>query len=140
MDNIYSIIGNLLAALAVALLASLVPKAREWLTANLDSTTEAGILRMVQSFTRAAEQLYHDTDPDGKKRQKYVRDQLTALGIEITQAVVSMIEGEVWHINTETKKAQVQAAEQTGKGESGDGDQDHQSEVKEKNQAEPDEA
>ncbi|MDO4315118.1 MAG: hypothetical protein Q4C45_05020 [Oscillospiraceae bacterium] len=136
MDNIYSIIGNLLAALAVALLAALVPKARAWLTANLDSTTEAGILRMVQSFTRAAEQLYHDTDPDGKKRQKYVRDQLTALGIEITQAVVSMIEGEVWSINTETKKAQ--AAEQTGKGESGDGDQDHK--IQEAAPAEPEEA
>lgn len=136
MDNIYSIIGNLLAAFAVALLAALVPKARAWLTANLDSTTEAGILRMVQSFTRAAEQLYHDTDPDGKKRQKYVRDQLTALGIEITQAVVSMIEGEVWSINTETKKAQ--AAEQTGKGESGDGDQDHK--IQEATPAEPKEA
>ena len=40
-----------------------------------------------------------------------VREQLSALGIEITEAVINMIEGAVWEINTETKKAQVQTKE-----------------------------
>ena len=38
---------------------------------------------------------------------QYVIEQLRLLGVEITEAVLSMIEGEVWGINTETKKAQV---------------------------------
>ncbi len=33
------------------------------------------------------------------------------MGIEITEAVINMIEGAVWEINMETKKAQVQTKE-----------------------------
>ena len=35
------------------------------------------------------------------------------MGIEITEAVINMIEGAVWEINTENKKAQVQTKEIT---------------------------
>ena len=38
-----------------------------------------------------------------------MRQQMSALGVEITSAVINMIESAVWEINTETKKAQVQA-------------------------------
>ena len=64
------------------------------------------------AFAKAAEQLFHDTDPSGTKRHNFVRKQLSAVGVEITEGVLNMIEGAVWEINTETKKTRVRA-EQT---------------------------
>lgn len=111
MNNLYEIIGSLLAGFAVALLAYLAPKAKAWFLANTDASTQENIRNLVQSFTRAAEQLYHDQDPDGTKRRRFVMEQLRAIGVEITEAVISMIEGAVWEINTETRKALVQTKE-----------------------------
>lgn len=111
MGNIYEIIGNLLAAFVVGLLACLVPKARVWFETRISKDTQERIHQLVVSFTRAAEQLYHDIDPDGEKRRKFVMEQLRLLGVEVTEAVLNMIEGSVWEINTETKKAQVQTKE-----------------------------
>ena len=111
MGNIYEIIGNLLAVFVVGLLACLVPKARVWFETRITKDTQERIHQLVVSFTRAAEQLYHDTDPDGEKRRKFVMEQLRLLGVEVTEAVLNMIEGSVWEINTETKKAQVQTKE-----------------------------
>ena len=111
MGNIYEIIGNLLAAFVVGLLACLVPKAREWFETRITKDTQERIHQLVVSFTRAAEQLYHDTDPDGATRRRFVMEQLQLLGVEVTEAVLNMIEGSVWEINTETKKAQVQTKE-----------------------------
>lgn len=109
--EIFEIIGKLLAAFVVGLVAYLVPKARAWFIANTDKTAQDRINQLVTTFARAAEQLFHDTDPSGAKRQQFVREQLSALGIEITEAVINMIEGAVWEINTETRKAQVQTKE-----------------------------
>lgn len=117
MSNIYEIIGNLLAAFVVGLLAYLAPKAKAWLEARIDKTTYDKLMMLVTSFARAAEQLYHDTDPEGEKRKQFVLTQLRRLDVEITEAVINMIEGAVWEINTETKKAQVQAAELISLGE-----------------------
>ncbi len=117
MSNIYEIIGNLLAAFVVGLLAYLAPKAKAWLVARIDKTTYDKLMMLVTSFARAAEQLYHDTDPEGEKRKQFVLTQLRRLDVEITDAVINMIEGAVWEINTETKKAQVQAAELISLGE-----------------------
>ena len=111
MGNIYEIIGNLLAAFVVGLLACLVPKARAWFETRITKDTQERIHQLVVSFTRAAEQLYHDTDLDGEKRRKFVMEELRLMGVEITEAVLNMIEGSVWEINTETKKAQVQTKE-----------------------------
>ena len=111
MNNLYEIIGNLLAAFAVGLLAYLAPKARAWFEANTNAATQENIRRLVQSVARAAAQLYHDQDPSGEVRQKFVQEQLRALGVEITEAVINMIEGAVWEINTENKKALVQTKE-----------------------------
>ena len=107
MEQIYEIIGSLLGALVVGLLAYLVPKARAWLEANTDKATQERVLAVVRSACRAAEQLLKAEDRTGAKRKQYVIEQLRLLGVEITEAVLSMIEGEVWGINTETKKAQV---------------------------------
>ena len=111
MENLYEIIGNLLAAFAVALLAYLTPKAKAWFLTNTDAAAQENIRRLVQSFARAAEQLYHDQDPAGTQRKQFVQDQLRALGVEVTEAVINMIEGAVWEINTETQKALVQTKE-----------------------------
>lgn len=109
--EIYEIIGKLLAAFVVGLVAYMAPKVRTWFVVNIDKTAQERINQLVASFARAAEHLFHDTDPSGTKRQQFVREQLSALGIEITEAVINMIEGAVWEINTETKKAQVQTKE-----------------------------
>nr|WP_325212944.1 hypothetical protein [uncultured Oscillibacter sp.] len=111
MTNLYEIIGNLLAAFAVALLTYLTPKAKAWFTAHTDAAVREDIWKLVQSFARAAEQLYHDQDPAGTQRKQFVQDQLRALGVEVTEAVINMIEGAVWEINTENRKALVQTKE-----------------------------
>lgn len=111
MTNLYEIMGNLLAAFAVGLLAYLAPKAKAWFLANTDAAVQQRVRLLVQSFARAAEQLYHDQDPSGTKRKLFVQEQLRALGVEVTEAVINMIEGAVWEINTENKKALIQAKE-----------------------------
>lgn len=116
--SIYEIIGSLLAAFVVGLFYRLYPKVKAWFEATASKADQEKVRQLVRSFARAAEQLFHDTDPTGAKRNKYVQEQLTALGIQITEAVINMIEAEVWEINTETQKAQVQAkALTTGGGE-----------------------
>lgn len=109
--NIIEIIGKLLAAAFLALLAYLTPKAKAWFEANAGAAAQEKIRALIQSFTRAAEQLYHNQDPEGTLRMKFVQQQLRALGVEITEAVLNMIEGAVWEINTENKKALVQTKE-----------------------------
>lgn len=110
MENLYEIMGNLLAAFAVGVLAYLAPRARAWLAAKTDGAVRENVLRLIRSFARAAEQLYHDSDPGGEARKRFVQEQLRALGVEVTEAVVNMVEGAVWEINTENKKAPVRAA------------------------------
>lgn len=111
MTNLYEIVGNLLAAFVVGLLAYLTPKLKAWLEAHTDATTDENIRRLVESFARAAEQLYHDQDPAGTQRKQFVQDQLRALGVEVTEAVINMIEGAVWEINTENRKTLAQTKE-----------------------------
>ncbi len=111
MENVYEIIGKLLAAFVVGLLAYLAPKVKNWFETRTTKDSQERIHQLVVSFTRAAEQLYHDTDPGGEKRRRFVMEQLRLLGVEVTEAVLNMIEGSVWEINTETKKAQVQTKE-----------------------------
>lgn len=111
MNNLYEIIGNLLAAFAVGLLAYLTPKLKAWLVAQKGAAVWEDIRKMVQAFARAAEQLYHDQDPDGQKRQQFVQEQLRAMGVVVTEAVINMIEGAVWEINTENRKALLQTKE-----------------------------
>ena len=113
---VYEVIGKLLAAACFALLAYLTPKVKEWLEARTGKDHYDQLMQMVQAFARAAEQLYHNTDPSGEARNRFVREQLAAMDVEITETVVNMIEGAVWEINTETKKAQVQVKALTSGG------------------------
>jgi len=108
MEHIFEIIGKLLAAFVVGLLAYFTPKVKEWLEARTGRDHYAQLIQLVRAFARAAEQLYHDADPSGAARNRFVQEQLAALGVELTEAVMNLIEGAVWEINTENKKAQVQ--------------------------------
>lgn len=108
-ELITSLLARLLAVLAAGLVLYLAPKARDWFMSSSDKITQERIHQMVMAFTRAAEQLFHDTDPSGAKRHNFVRKQLSALGVEVSEGVLNMIEGAVWEINTEARKAQVQA-------------------------------
>ncbi len=111
MNDLYEIIGTLLAMFLLWLLGSFMPKVKAWLEACTSKTTYDRLMTLVTSFARAAEQLYHDQDPAGTLRKKFVQEQLTLLGIEITEAVLNLIEGAVWEINTENKKALVRTKE-----------------------------
>ena len=113
MSNIYEIIGKLL---AVALAVYLAPRAKAWFEANTDKATQEKLEALVTAFARAAEQMFHDIDPTGEKRNQFVKQQLQAMGVEITNAVINMIESAVWEINTETKKAQVLDKAMTSQG------------------------
>lgn len=103
--EIYEIIGKILAAFFVATVVYLAPKVKEWLESNTDKATTDAIVTLVNSFAQAAEQLLHDNDPTGEKRKEYVTKHLEAAGVTITNEIISMIEGAVWSINTENKKA-----------------------------------
>lgn len=104
--TIIEIIGKLLAAFAIGLLTCLAPKLAAWFEANTDKATQDAVRELVKSFARAAEQLLKDDDPTGEKRKEFVIEQLQLLGIEITEAIVNMIEGAVWDINAESRMAQ----------------------------------
>lgn len=107
-ELITSLLARLLAVLAAGLVLYLAPKARDWFMSSSDKIAQERIHQMVLAFTKAAEQLFHDTDPSGAKRHNFVRKQLSALGVEVSEGVLNMIEGAVWEINTEAKKAQAQ--------------------------------
>lgn len=111
MTNLYEITGNLLAAFVVGLLFYFRSKIAEWLEARTGKDHYDQLMQLVAAFARAAEQLYHDQDPAGTQRKQFVQDQLRALGVEVTEAVINMIEGAVWEINTENRKALVQTKE-----------------------------
>lgn len=97
--DIYEIIGKILGAIFVALLAWLAPKVEEWLKTNTTAREEESIRAVVRSFCRAAEQLLKEDDPTGSKRNAYVVEHLEQLGIAVTESVIAMIEGEVFDIN-----------------------------------------
>ena len=102
-------LARLLAIFAAGLVLYLAPKVREWFMSSSDKNTQERVHQMVIAFTKAAEQLFHDTDPSGAKRHNFVRKQLSALGVEVTEGVLNMIEGALWEINSETNKVRVQA-------------------------------
>lgn len=103
-NNMIEIIGKLLAAVVVGIMAYLTPKIKHWFEVNTTESSQKTIKLLIASFVQAAEQLLHDKDPDGSLRMEYVKNQLTALGIALTSEIVSMIEGAVWEVNNQNRK------------------------------------
>lgn len=110
-DEMISIVGKLIAAIFVGIVAYLTPKIKTWLDTHTSKTDKEKIKILIDSFVQAAEQLLHDKDPDGTLRMDYVKNQLTAFGIGLTSDIVSMIEGAVWEINNQNRKNLVIAKE-----------------------------
>lgn len=105
MDNqIIEIIGKLIAAIFVGIIAYLTPKIKNWLQVHAIKTGEETLNILIPSFVQAAEQLLHNDDPTGQKRMDYVKKQLTELGVVLTSEIISMIEGAVWEVNNQNKK------------------------------------
>lgn len=108
MNDIYEIIGKILAATFIAFVAyfckNIIPSMKEWLHSHTEKSDLEALETIITSFVQAAEQLYYDSDGTGEVRMDYVKSQLSALGYEITNEIVSMIEGAVWKINTENRK------------------------------------
>lgn len=103
-NNMIEIIGKLLAAVVVGIMAYLTPKIKLWFEVNTTESSQKMIKLLIASFVQAAEQLLHDKDPDGSLRMEYVKNQLTSLGITLTSKIVSIIEGAVWEVNNQNKK------------------------------------
>ena len=104
MDEIIAIIGKILAAAVVALLAYLTPKIKDWLEAKIGSEGTAKVILLIENFVTAADQLYKADDPTGTIRKKYVEDQLKELGYAITDEINSFIESAVKKCNKEYNK------------------------------------
>ena len=101
MEEIIAIIGKILAAAIVALLAYLTPKIKEWLNVKIGTDNTAKVLLLIENFVTAADQLYKADDPTGVIRKKYVEDQLKQLGYVITGELNGFIESAVKKCNKE---------------------------------------
>lgn len=104
-DQMIDILGKLIAAVFVSLMAYFTPKIKRWLETHTNKTNQQQIEALVKSFVQAAEQLLHNDDPDGTKRMQYVKNELNALGVEINKEIIGMIEGQVWEVNNKNKAA-----------------------------------
>lgn len=103
-DQMISIIGKLIAAAFVGVVTYLAPKVKMWLETHASKTEQEKVRILIQSFAEAAEQLLYESDDTGFKRMAYVKNQLTAVGIGITDEIVAMIESAVWEINNQNRK------------------------------------
>lgn len=104
MDQILEIVGKILAAAFVALIAYVTPKVKTWLEEKIGETKTEKVLVLIKNFVTAADQLYKEDDPTGEIRNQYVKDQLTALGYAITSEINSFIESAVKECNKEYNK------------------------------------
>lgn len=96
-EEILNIVGKLLAALVVGILTYFAPK----INTLLETWKIKGL---VSSFVEAADQMFKAEDPDGSIRNNYVKEQLQALGVIITEQINAYIESEVYKLKHEPKK------------------------------------
>jgi len=97
MTDLPDMIGKLLGAVVVGVIAYLTPKVRAWLSEMLGSQKTEKLQDTVMTMVEAAEQLYKTEN--GAVRKAYVVEQLSALNIAITGEVNAMIEACVWKLN-----------------------------------------
>lgn len=93
------IIGKILGAVVVAIIAYLTPKFNAWLEAKVGSEKAEVLRRLIMELVTAADQLFKTEDPTGQIRKRYVEQQIEALGYKITDDINAMIESAVWSIN-----------------------------------------
>lgn len=93
------IIGKILGAVVVAIIAYLTPKFNAWLEAKVGEEKAEVLRRLIMELVTAADQLFKADDPTGQIRKRYVEQQIEALGYKITEDVNAMIESAVWSVN-----------------------------------------
>lgn len=99
MNEIIEIVGKLLGATLVVLCAYLTPKIKAWLEVKIGKEKTDAVLKLIENFVTAADQLYKTEDPTGEIRNAYVKDQLQKLGYTITDELNSFIESAVKKCN-----------------------------------------
>lgn len=101
MDNIMTIVSELLGALFVGAVLYIAPKLKVWLVAKAGKEAADGIILTVEQFVLAADQMFKKDDPTGEIRNNYVKTQLTKLGIAITDEINAYIEASVLKLKKE---------------------------------------
>ena len=86
---------QLLSVLLFALLIVVLAKARIKLNAEIEAGKASELDKLIYQFVSAADQLLKAQDPTGAKRQAYVYDLLTKLGVVITDIIKAKIEANV---------------------------------------------
>ena len=102
-QEIFNIIGSILGAAFVAILAWVGAKFKEWIATKVDKETQDILYGIIDNFVRAAEELYKEEDPSGIIRKTYVQENLRKLGYLINEEVNAYIESKVFDINLEQK-------------------------------------
>lgn len=82
----------------------LVGYAKNALKARAEAEEATQLDVLIYDFVAAAEQQLKKDDPDGSKRNQYVKDNLQELGIAITEEINARIEAAVFEINRTEKK------------------------------------
>lgn len=102
MENIVDILLKLAASLLGLALGYLAKLAVPYLKTFFADSKRA---ELIKRLVEAAEQMYHDDDPDGTVRRSYVMDMLTEAGYQLTDAIRAEIEARVLEINLAKKGA-----------------------------------
>lgn len=102
-EEILNIIIKLGASLLGLFVGFVLQEAKKYLQAKLSNEEQAKLQSLVKTLVAAAEQMYHDVDPDGGKRLGYVQTMLIDAGVELTDAVRAIIEAQVQSLNSSKK-------------------------------------
>lgn len=91
------IIGKLLAAVVVALIAYIEPIIKAWITAKVEQIKNDKLRLLVLTFVDSAEQQYKEPK-SGAQKKEYVITELKKLGYELTEELNAMIESAVYNL------------------------------------------
>lgn len=111
MENLIDIVVKIIAALLAIGGAWLIGKAKAYFAAKIEATENADLIRVIEQFCAAAEQIFKMDDPTGAKRKEYVQGLLVDLGIEVNSAIDALIEAAVYRINANAREAGTNGAE-----------------------------
>lgn len=102
---VIELVGKLLAAFVVGLLATFIPKVNVFLNEKIGVANSEKIALLIKTFVSAAEQLFKENDPEGTIRNAYVKEQLEELGVLVTEEINAQIESAVYELNHSIIKA-----------------------------------
>lgn len=107
VSELLSLVGNIARIFFVVIIAILYPKFDDFLKSHFTKETQDTIRMLIDSYVKAADQLYHDSDPSGKIRKDYVLSRIQEFGIEPDTEILGIIEGSVWDINNKNKNKEI---------------------------------